>query len=161
MRVEALEMRDMVIIYFAGLTGIWKAIPIGMMLHASPLIVGFMTLTGSCTTTMILYLFGGWVRNFVERRSGSERMKKKQMKAERLMMKYGIIGLGLIGTLAMGPSATIITGLLLTRARKKLLMWTIIGILLWTTVLTTAAATGMEVIGNIVGVNILNNRSAV
>jgi membrane protein YqaA with SNARE-associated domain len=160
MRAEAERMRDMMIIYFAGLIGIWKGVPIGMMLNTSPLIVGFMTLTGSCTTTIILYLFGDWVKKFIEKRPGWAKMRKKQMKVERLMKKYGVIGLGMIGTITMGPSVTIITGLLLTRAKNKLLMWTIIGILLWTTVITTAAATGLEIIGNITGGDILINRFA-
>jgi len=157
MRVEDLEMRDMIIIYFAGLMGIWKGVPIGMMLNTSPLIVGFMTLSGSCTTALILYLLGDWVKKYVEKRPGWAKMKKKQMKVERLMKKYGIIGLGMIGTITMGPSATIITGLVLTRAKNTLLIWTIIGILLWTTVITTAAAAGLEIIGKIAGGDMLIN----
>jgi membrane protein YqaA with SNARE-associated domain len=150
-------MRDMIIIYFAGLTGIWKGVPIGMMLNNSPFIVGFMTLSGSCTATMILYLLGDWVKKYIERRPGWVKMKKKQMKVERLMKKYGTVGLGMIGTITLGPSVTIITGLLLTGAKHKLLMWTIIGILLWTTVITTAAAAGLEIIGKIAGGNVSIN----
>jgi membrane protein DedA with SNARE-associated domain len=138
-------MHDLIVIYFAGLTGIWKAIPIGMMLKTSPISVGLLTMSGSCTTTAVLYLLGGLVKRFFGTRFGRERMRKRRIRAERLMAKYGSIGLGLIGTIAMGPSATIITGLLLTGARRRLLMWTFIGILLWTTVLTTAAAAGLEV----------------
>jgi membrane protein YqaA with SNARE-associated domain len=144
-------MHDLIVIYLAGLTGIWKAIPVGMMLNTSPLSVGLMTLSGSCTTTTALYLFGGWVKRIVEKRSGRKRMQKKRMRAKRLMAKYGIIGLGLIGTIAIGPSATIITGLLLTGSGKRMLMWTIAGILLWTTVLTSFAAAGLELFGRIGG----------
>jgi membrane protein YqaA with SNARE-associated domain len=132
------------IIYLAGLTGIFKAIPVGMVLQASPVWIALMTALGGLTAAVILYLFGEWVRNILEKRMSEKRLEKKKERTRRYLSKYGIMGLGVFGTLLLGFHITIILGLLVVKTQKMLLLWTIVGIMLWSSLGTIAVASGID-----------------
>ena len=127
------------IIYLAGLTGIFKAIPVGILLQAPPVWVALMTALGGLTAAAILYIIGEWVRQILEKRMSERRLERKKRNTHRLLSKYGVMGLGIFGTLLLGLHMTIILGLFFVKAKKKLLMWTLAGILLWSSVVTVAA----------------------
>ena len=134
----------LLIIYLACITGIFKAVPVGIMLRASPVLVALMTALGGVTAVVILYLLGEWVQQILERRMSERRLEKKKQRTRKLISKYGIIGLGIFGTLLVGIHVTIILGLLVVKTKKELLIWTSVGILLWSSVVTAAAASGIE-----------------
>jgi membrane protein YqaA with SNARE-associated domain len=134
------------IIYLAGLTGIFKAIPVGMVLQASPVWIALMTALGGLTAAVILYVFGEWVRALFEKRMSEKRLEKKKEKTRRYLSKYGIVGLGIFGTLLLGFHITIILGLLVVKTKKVLLIWTTVGIMIWSLVGTAAVASGFEFI---------------
>jgi len=142
-------MNKLIIIYFAGMTGISKAVPVGLMLQASPLIVAFMTALGALTAATVLYLFGEWMRQVIGSRMNSKRLRRKREKTNKILSKYGIIGLGILGTIFLGIHVTIIMGLLIVQVKRKLLIWTVVGIVIWTSVLTAAAASGFELLERI------------
>jgi membrane protein YqaA with SNARE-associated domain len=137
-------MKDLLIIYLAGMTGIFKAIPLGIMLQASPVWIALMTAFGGLTAAAILYRFGGWMQQMMKKKSNRTGLDKREERTRRLYSKYGIIGLGIFGTLLLGLHITIILGLIVVKAKKKLLVWTTVGILLWSSVITAAAASGLE-----------------
>jgi membrane protein YqaA with SNARE-associated domain len=143
-------MHNLVIIYLTGMLGIWKAIPVGIILNASPLSICLMTILGASTTVVVIYLFGGWVRQFVLSKLNKNKLNKTKTKTNKLLARYGVIGLGLFGTMTMGPNMTILLGLIAVKARIILLAWIIIGILVWTAILTTAAALSFELFERIV-----------
>ena len=127
------------IIYLAGLAGIFKAIPVGILLQAPPVWVASMTALGGLTAAAILYVIGEWVRRMLEKRMSERRLERKKKNTHRLLSKYGIIGLGIFGTLLLGLHMTIILGLFFVKAKRRLLLWTIAGILLWSSVVTVTA----------------------
>jgi len=143
-------MHNLVIIYLTGMLGIWKAIPVGIILNASPLSICLMTILGASTTVVVIYLFGGWVRQFVLSKLNKNKLNKTKKKTNKLLARYGVIGLGLFGTMTMGPNMAILLGLIVVKARIILLAWIIIGILVWTAILTTAAALSFELFERIV-----------
>jgi len=137
-------MKDLFIIYLAGMTGIFKAIPVGIMLQAQPFMIALMTALGGLTAAAVLYQFGGWMKQMLNKKKVGKRLDKREERTRRLYSKYGIIGLGIFGTLLLGLHITIILGLIVVKAKKKLLVWTTMGILLWSSVITIAAANGLE-----------------
>jgi membrane protein DedA with SNARE-associated domain len=139
-------VNKLIIIYLAGMTGISKAVPVGIMLQASPLLVAFMTALGALTAATALYLLGGWIRQVIESRMNGKRLRRKRERTNELLTKYGIIGLGILGTILLGIHVTIIMGLLIVQAKRKLLIWTVVGIVIWTSVLTAATASGFELL---------------
>jgi membrane protein YqaA with SNARE-associated domain len=143
-------MKDLLLIYLAGMTGIFKAIPVGIMLQAQPIWIALMTALGGLTAAAVLYHFSGWVRQMLNKKRTVKKLEKREKRTRRMYSKYGIIGLGIFGTLFLGLHITIILGLLVVKAKKKLLVWTTVGILLWSSVITAAAASGLELFEKII-----------
>jgi hypothetical protein len=138
-------MRNLMIIFATGMLGISKAVPVGIMLNISPPSICVMTVLGSSSMSIALYLSGGWIRELAGRvrRNGLDR---KKLKTGRLVSKFGVAGLGLLGTVIMGPNITILMGVLVVKEKAKLLTWTMIGIFLWTVTLTVTAALSSELL---------------
>lgn len=128
-----------IILYFIAMLGLWKAIPAGVFLNISPLIIGIITFLGSFTTALLIFLFGGRIKQFILDRSENRRMQKKRGKIQHLIDRYGLVGLGILGTITVGPAASVAMGIIITKKRKKLLLWITAGIMLWSGVLTVLA----------------------
>jgi predicted PurR-regulated permease PerM len=84
-------MHDLVVIYLSGMTGIWKAIPIGIVLKTPPLSIYLMTVLGASTAVVLIYLFDGWVRQFVQRKMKRDKLMRKKIKMDKLVSKFGVI----------------------------------------------------------------------
>jgi len=82
--------------------------------------------------------------------------RRKEARASKLLEKYGVFGLGFIGTLLMGPQMTIVLGLLIVKSHKKLLYWTLVGIIVWS--LGTIGAAGGAGIGHITSSKLLDGK---
>ena len=131
-------MYNLRIIYFTGMLGIQKAVPLGIMLKTPPPIICLMTILGASTMVIVIYVLNQLVKQFRLRRMNENKLEKRKIKTNKLISKFGIVGLSLIGTVIMGHHITILMGLIVVNKKTKLLGWTIIGIILWTTILTTA-----------------------
>jgi len=137
-------MYKLVVIYLVALTGIVKAVPMGFVLQAPPIMIGVMTLLGGFTSVLFLFFFGYRFKEIILAGMGRKGLEKKRKRGTALLEKYGVAGLGLFGTVLIGPVITIILGILISDQRRRVLMWSLIGIILWTTVLSLAAAAGLE-----------------
>jgi hypothetical protein len=71
-------------------------------------------------------------------------MKKKQRRGKKMLDKYGVAGLGIFGTILLGPPITMVIGVFLSRSKRKVLFWAMLGIVFWSSVLTAAAAYSLE-----------------
>jgi hypothetical protein len=76
-------------------------------------------------------------------RHGQKEKKGKQGLIDRVWQRYGVIGLGLLAPLLTGAPLGIALGLTLGASSGRLLFWTSVGIVLWSTALTLAAALGL------------------
>ena len=66
-----------------------------------------------------------------------------------MLEKYGVFGLGFLGTLVMGPQMTIILGLIIVKSHQKLLYWTLAGIFFWSLILTFLGLGGIDLVKKI------------
>jgi membrane protein DedA with SNARE-associated domain len=137
-------MYKLVVIYLLALTGIIKAVPMGFVLQAPPIMIGLMTLLGGFTSVIFLFFFGYRFKKIILRGMGRKGLEKKRKRGTELLEKYGVAGLGLFGPILIGSAVTIILGILVSDQRRRVLLWSLIGIILWTTVLSLAAAVGLE-----------------
>jgi membrane protein YqaA with SNARE-associated domain len=140
-------MYKLVVIYLLALTGIIKAVPMGFVLQAPPIMIGVMTLLGGFTSVIFLFFFGYRFKKIILRGMGRRGLEKKRKRGTELLEKYGVAGLGLFGPILIGSSVTIILGILVSDERRRVLLWSLIGITLWTTVLSFTAAVGLEFAG--------------
>jgi membrane protein DedA with SNARE-associated domain len=131
-------------IYLVGITGIWKAIPVGIALQAHPIETASFTALGSITTVYLLYYFGERVKKWVMKKWSQEKLESKKGRLSRIMDKYGTAGLGIICPGLFGPITTIIVGLLIVKPTVKLMPYLVVGIILWSFLLTYIAVLGVD-----------------
>lgn len=136
----------LVLIFLTGMLGIWKAIPVGLAFNTNPLLIWLMTSAGASVSVLVLYFFGKKIREWVIRRRERITNKGKEARAKQLLKKYGVFGLGFMGTLFMGPQMTIILGLIIVKSHVKLLYWTIAGIIVWSFIITYLGVGGINLV---------------
>ena len=133
-------------IYLVGITGIWKAIPVGIALKSHPLEIGTFTALGSITTVYVLYYFGENVKKWVLKRWSKDKLERRKGKFTRIMDKYGLVGIGIICPGPFGPITSIIVGLLIVKHTSRLMPYLVIGIIFWSFMLTWFAVSGFKIL---------------
>jgi len=141
-----------ILVFLTGILGIWKAIPVGLLLKVNPLLIFLLTSLGAITGALILFFFGNRIRNVILRKKNRKGLLTREKRAGRLLESYGTPGLGFLGCLVMGPNLTILIGLALVKSPLKFLYWTLAGILVWSLVITIIAVYSIELFHKIVGV---------
>lgn len=136
-------------IYLAGITGIYKGIPVGIAIKAHPILIAGLTALGSITTVLVINYSGTPFRNWIFCKIGMDKLEKKKGRFTDLMDRYGVIGLGLIASGTIGPIATILLGLITLKDTSRLMIYLVIGIILWSIGLTVVAVLGVDAIRSI------------
>ena len=136
-------------IYLAGITGLYKGVPAGFALQASPYLTATFTALGSLTTVFVLYFSGSQVKNWFISKYGKKKAEKSKGRFTAIMEKYGVVGLGIFATGLIGPIVTVILGLMLIKNSKRLLLFLSIGILFWSAALTIIASYSLELLKTI------------
>ncbi len=136
-------------IYLAGITGLYKGVPVGVALKANPIITAGFTALGSITTVLIIYYSGESFKKWLFKRMGENRLERKKKKFTHLMDRYGTIGLGLIVSGTLGPIPAVLLGLAVVKNTTRLMVFLVIGIILWSVMLTTLAEFSYHLIQDI------------
>ena len=136
----------LILIFLTGMLGIWKAVPVGLAFGTNPVLIWLMTSLGASTAVIILYFFGKRIREYIISKRKNKKNKRKETRAKQLLEKYGVFGLGFLGTLLMGPQMTIILGLIIVKSHVKLLYWTLSGIFVWSFILTYLGVGGIDLV---------------
>jgi membrane protein DedA with SNARE-associated domain len=132
----------------AGVTGIYKGIPVGIAFGLSPFLTALTTSLGSSLAVIILYYSGSGLKQKIIKRA--KRNKKKQTRFQNLLRRYGIPGLGIIGAGTIGPIPTVILGVLTKQPRQRFLPYLLLGIFLWSFALTFLASLGISQVQNLI-----------
>ena len=140
-----------ILLYLTGMLGIWKAVPVGFAVGAEPVVTWLTTSLGAITSAIILYFFGSRIKEYLDSRRKKERSRKKESRAVRLFDRYGTAGLGFLGCLLMGPNMTILIGLVIVKEPRKLLRWTIAGIIVWTLALVILGLVSIDLFTRLSG----------
>jgi uncharacterized membrane protein len=133
-------------IYLVGITGIWKAIPVGIALQAHPIETASFTALGSVTTVIFLYHFGERVKKWVMKKWSQEKLESKKGRLSNIMDKYGAAGLGILCPGLFGPITTIIVGLLIVSPTSRLMPYLVVGIIIWSFLLTYLSVIGFDLL---------------
>lgn len=106
---------------------IYAAIPAGFAFGLSPWTIFFASVTGGLTGVFVAAFLGDKIRTFFHKNRPAKDKPKHPM-VYRIWNKYGIIGLGFLGTLSVGAPISIAVGVGLNANLKKLLTWCCIGV---------------------------------
>jgi len=143
---------DYMLIFLMGMFGVWKAIPLGLLLKVHPVFIFLFTTLGASFAVIILFLFGNKIRDYIIRKRAQKDYNTRENRVAKLFEKYGAAGLGFLGCLIMGPNMTIIMGIVVVKEQKKLLFWTLTGIVVWSLVLTTLAVVSIDLFNKLLEV---------
>jgi len=118
------------ILTVAGLASfeIYAAIPAGFAFGLSPWIIFFASVTGGLAGVFVAAFLGDRIRKFFSRNKAPKEKNTTSL-VYRLWNKYGIIGLGFLGTLTVGAPVSLAVGIGFAAPLQKLITWCCIGVI--------------------------------
>ena len=110
---------------------IYAAIPMGFMLKLSPWVIFFATLAGGIVGVLIAAFLGEKIEFFLAkfRKPKAVPVVQKPNIAHKIWQKYGVVGLGFLGTFMVGAPVSIAVGVGFNVPMHKLAIWCCIGVL--------------------------------
>jgi len=134
------------ILTVAGLASfeIYAAIPAGFAFGLSPWTIAFASITGGLAGVFVAAFLGDKIRQVIARYKKKKEIKSKTSFIYRIWNKYGIIGLGLFGTMTVGAPASIAVGIGMNASLKKLLTWCCIGVITRCVIFTVIGYYGVQ-----------------
>jgi membrane protein YqaA with SNARE-associated domain len=131
----------------AGLASfeIYAAIPAGFAFGLSPFIIFFSAVAGGLAGVFVAGFLGDRIKKFFSKKKAVEKKPKTGL-GHRIWNKYGIVGLGLFGTMTIGAPASIAVGVGFNASIKKLITWCCIGVVARCLLFTTIGHFGLELL---------------
>ena len=119
------------ILTVAGLASfeIYAAIPAGFAFGLSPWIIFIASITGGLAGVFIAAFLGDKIRGLVSKYKKKKEEKPKTGLVYRIWDKYGIIGLGFLGTITVGAPVSIAVGVGFNANLQKLITWCCLGVI--------------------------------
>lgn len=114
----------------AGLASfeMYAAIPTGFALGIPPLLICLASIIGGVGGVFISAFLGDRIKSFFLRFQKPKRDKPKTGLIYRIWNNYGVIGLGLLGTMTVGAPISVAVGISLNASFQKLVTWCCIGV---------------------------------
>ena len=125
---------------------IYAAIPAGFAFGLSSVLIFLASLTGGLAGAVVTAFFGDKIRAFFHKKKPATDESKKHPVITRLWNKYGIAGLGILGTITVGAPISIAVGTGLNVNIKKLLVWCCMGVLIRCSLFTTIGHYGLQLL---------------
>ena len=124
---------------------IYAAIPAGFAFGLSPWTIFFASVTGGLVGVFVAAFLGDKIRAlFHKNKPTKEAAAKKHPVILRIWNKYGIIGLGFLGTFSVGAPVSIAIGVGLNADIKKLVTWCCVGVITRCVVFTLIGYYGLQ-----------------
>jgi membrane protein YqaA with SNARE-associated domain len=116
---------------------IYAAIPAGFAFNLQPLVIFIASAVGGLTGVFVAAYLGDIIKKWI-----SKYIKPKAPKAEpgfflKIWEKYGVIGLGLLGTMTVGAPISIGVGVGFNVPTNKMVFWCCLGVLIRCALFTT------------------------
>mgnify|MGYP003449539750 FL=1 len=125
---------------------IYAAIPAGFAFGLSPWTIFFASVAGGLTGAFVAAFLGDKLRAFFRKNKPVKEKPNKHPVIHRIWEKYGIVGLGFLGTLSVGAPISIAIGTGLNANFKKLLTWCCIGVVIRCVLFTTVGHYGLQLL---------------
>ena len=125
---------------------IYAAIPAGFAFGLSPWVIFAASLVGGIVGVFVAAFLGEKIEKIVAkfRKPKAIVKEKKPNLAHKLWDKYGIVGLGILGTFTVGAPVSIAVGVGFNVNMHKLAMWCCLGVLSRCIIFTTVGHFGMK-----------------
>ena len=136
------------ILTVAGLASfeIYAAIPAGFAFGLSPWLIFAASVTGGIIGVFVAAFLGDRIRRFFTRSKAPKEEKPNNSLVYRIWNKYGIIGLGFLGTMTVGAPVSLAVGIGFKAPLKKLITWCCIGVVTRCVAFTIIGHFGMKLL---------------
>jgi len=114
----------------ASIAELWVSIPMGFLFKLVPIDIVLATGLGASIGVAAVLLVGAPLRDRVMSRFF--RQSSSYARSASIMNRYGAIGLGLLAPIIFGAPLTAILGIALGADARRLALWSIAGVWLWT-----------------------------
>jgi membrane protein YqaA with SNARE-associated domain len=125
---------------------IYAAIPAGFAFKLSPWIIFLASLSGGLVGVYVAVFLGERIKRLLARFRKPREEKPKTGIIYRIWEKYGIIGLGFLGTMTVGAPVSIGVGVGFNVPLKKMMVWCCLGVLVRCALFTTLGHLGMKLL---------------
>jgi membrane protein YqaA with SNARE-associated domain len=124
---------------------IYAAIPAGFALGLSPWVILFASLAGGIAGVFVAAFLGDKIRAFFHKNKPTKQnAQQKHPVITKLWNKYGIFGLGFLGTVSVGAPISIAVGVGLNADIKKLVIWCCLAVVTRCIVFTLVGYYGLQ-----------------
>lgn len=127
---------------------IYAAIPAGFAFKLSAWTIFFASLTGGIVGVYVAAFLGERIKAFIAKYRKPKPEKPKEGLIYRIWDKYGVVGLGFLGTVTVGAPISIAVGYSFNVSAAKLITWCCIGVLTRCMVFTALGHYGLKLFGN-------------
>lgn len=133
------------ILTVAGLASfeIYAAIPAGFAFGLSPVTIFIASVVGGLAGVFVAAFLGDKIRQLFKRNK-PEKPKDTTSLVYRIWHKYGIIGLGFLGTMTVGAPVSLAVGIGFKAPLQKLITWCCIGVVTRCIIFTAIGHFGMK-----------------
>lgn len=126
---------------------VYAAIPAGFAFALSPLIIFLSSTTGGLIGVFVAAYLGSLIQRLVGKyRKTPKKEKPKSGFVLKIWEKYGVIGLGVIGTMTVGGPISIGVGVGFNVPVNKLVFWCCIGVVARCAIFTFLGELGMKLL---------------
>lgn len=125
---------------------IYAAIPAGFAFGLPTWLIFVASIAGGLAGVFIAAFLGDQIRAFFARFKKPKEEKPKTGIIYRIWEKYGIIGLGFLGTMTVGAPISIAVGVTFKAPLRKLLTWCCIGVITRCAIFTTVGHYGVKLL---------------
>lgn len=124
---------------------VYAAIPAGFAFNLSPILIFFASTIGGLLGVFVTAYLGKQIKHFLHR----YRKQKQEKKAPdglilKIWNKYGVIGLGFLGTMTVGAPISIGVGVGFNVPVNKLVLWCCVGVITRCALFTSLGYFGMQ-----------------
>jgi membrane protein YqaA with SNARE-associated domain len=108
---------------------IYAAIPAGFAFGLSPWVILSASIAGGIAGVFVAAFLGDKIRAIIYKYKKQKEEKPRTGLVYQIWNKYGIIGLGLLGTITVGAPVSIAVGVGFNAPLQKLITWCCIGVI--------------------------------
>ncbi len=125
---------------------IYAAIPAGFAFGLSPITIFLASLGGGLLGVFAAAYLGDKIKSFIKtfKKNKVEKIKKEPGFVLKIWEKYGVIGLGLLGTMTVGAPISIGIGVGFNVPTNKMVFWCSLGVLIRCAIFTTLGHYSMQ-----------------
>ena len=124
---------------------VYAAIPAGFAFKLSPLLIFIASTIGGLIGVFMAAYLGKQIKNFFNKyRKVREEKKAPDGLVLKIWNKYGVIGLGFLGTMTVGAPISISVGVGFNVPVNKLVIWCCVGVITRCALFTSLGYFGMQ-----------------